>query len=424
MPTKILTGSTLHPGIRKTGNVPGDFQARDVMDKVFTIKPWLYPLSQITFLSKPTARECKNVYGKVEWIEDELIWNEDVTTAASDGGANTMTVTVADSNLYTVGRMVRFDTTDQVGKVTSKPTATTIVVTRPMSAGDLFTGGVGTGLASGAKIHLLGSANGENSDPPDAVGNFGVFRSNYPQIHEKTIKMTDRMIAITKAGGTYGGNQWKEQLMKRGEEMRRDIEMSNWFQTESGAVVDSSTGEVTSYTKGVIQAILDGGGTAATYSTTATGITETEIDLIISARKYGSPNATLFGGNAFTASIERAIKNRYSNFNAVERYGAIKGDGVGRGVRFVEYTFGGQVIEVVRNPLWGGKYTHWGVILDLDTVEPICFPPDDKGSRKMRMEDNIQDNKAPRKEAKLLSDSGIIVTKGAVNTVIRPTTYA
>lgn len=408
---QILSGSTLLSGTRKTGNVPGDFQVRDVMKEVFSIEPWLYPLSQMVFLEKSAGHQCKNVYGKVEWIEDEMIWNQDTFSAVSGGGTNTLTITPTQIKLYTVGRMIRFEDTDQVGRVATVG-STTFTVSRPNSS-DTW-----TSPTAGTNIHLLGSANGENSLPPEAVSDFGVFRYNYPQIHEKTIKMTDRMIAATKAGGTYDGNEWVTQLRKRGKEMRRDIEMNSWFATDAYAAVDSTTGEVITYNKGVFAWVLDNGGTDATYSTT--GITEDELDNIVYQRKFGTPEAVVFAGNDLTAGIEKIIKARYSNVTAVERYGAITGAGVGGGVRFVEYTVGGQVLQIVRNPLWTGKYAKWGCILDMGCVQPIYFPPDDKGQRKMRMEDNIQDPNAPRKEAKILADIGIIVTTAAVNTVIRP----
>jgi hypothetical protein len=64
-------------------------------------------------------------------------------------------------------------------------------------------------------------------------------------------------------------------------------------------------------------------------------------------------------------------------------------------------------IKIVWDPVLDGKFVNWGITIDEGNVKGRHMGNDDKGSRKFRIEANVQTPGTDRKETKLLADIGV-----------------
>jgi len=401
--SKLLSSTTLSQGTRYTGAFNTDFIVRDVENKMYLIEPYNYPLFQYLFLQKNKSIQTGHPLTKHEWPEDELIPALDTMSAAGTGGSTTMTVTPTEISLYRVGTKIRFEETDETGRVTSIDTST-FVATRDS--------GNWTNVSNGTNIHLIGEAYTEAQAPTSFVKTSKVMMYNYCQIFSKFVSMSERAVMASMNGGLYGGNDWEYEMDKKAKEIKRDIELAFWF--NGSALASSSSNIYTTQTAGVIQQIVDGGGLVQPYEGS---IGEDAFDNFLKQKKLGSNNATLFCGVDAAADIEKIVKARYSNIGPVKKYGAIDGS---NNVDVITYSAVGKTVDIMRNPLWEGKYAKWAVLLDDEHVKLQHAAPDHKGSRKMRIEQLVKADGTPLKEAQFKSDVGVDVINAKTACILKP----
>lgn len=399
---KLLDSTTISQGTRYSGSFNTDFVTRDVESDIYLIEPYNYPLFQYLFLQKNKSVMTGNYLTKHEWGEDELVPATDTLAAVGTGGGTTMTITPTETALYKVGTRVRFEETDETGTVTAISPA--IVVTKDS--------GNWTSVAKDGLVILLGEAYTEAQAPTSFVRTSKVMYYNYCQIFSKFVSMSERAVMASMNGGLYYGNDWDMEMSKKAKEMKRDIELAFWFNGATAA--SSSNGIYKTMTGGVIQQLTDRGAYIGTYNGS---LDEDEFDNFLKNKKLGSNMATLFAGVDLAADIEKIIKARYSNDGSVKKYGAIDGSD---NVSVITYTAVGKTIDIIRNPLWEGKYSRWGVLLDDDHVKLQHAGNDHKGSRKMRIEQLVKADGTPLKEAQFKSDVGVIVTNAKTGAILKP----
>lgn len=403
---KILAGTTYQQGTRMTSNLPGDYEVRDVREEVLVTEPFMYPLIQVTALDKEKIRYTANPNAKFEWIEGELITDVDLLDADFAGGANTGTITVDTPALWVKGMVGRFEETDEVFTVTADPTGATIPIIRQGS-------GNFSAVSTQSNIIILGSSYAENDDYPTPVSNYDQFRYGRTQIFQASTSMTDRMIASTKHGGTYGGDQEVQQLQRRMKEFKWRMENGGWW--NEGPDTKSTANGQRTMTGGIFWQALNYDGDEQNFNVR---IDEDRLDTILGGIKYGSPYKRYFAGNTQMQDIEAIIKKRFGFVNnAIDRYQVLK---KAPGLKVLEYTVGNVTVEFIRCPQWVGKYQNWGFICDMDAIEMVSFVADDKGTRTFRLEEGIQANGKPREDKQYLADIGWSLVKSASSVVVRP----
>ena len=398
----LLSANTITHGSRYTGNFNSDFIVRDVEEKMYLMDPYNYPLFQYLFLQKNKSIQTTNPLTKHEWGEDELNPALDTLASAATGGSTTMTIVPTETYLYKVGTKVRFEETDETGVVTA---IGTIVVTKDASTW--------TSVSAGTNIHLLGESYTEVQAPTTFIKTNKVMMNGYCQIFDKMISFSERAMMAAIGKGVYGGNDWDYEMEKKAKETKRDIELAFWL---NGAAVASATaGVYRTSTAGVIYQVENGGGTVQPYSGS---IDEDEFDLFLKNKKLGSNMATLFCGIDAAADIEKIVKARYSNIGPVKKYGAIDGS---NNVDVITYSAVGKTVDIIRNPLWEGKYAKYAVLLDDEHVNLLHAGPDHKG-QKMRTEQLVKADGTPLNEAQIKADVGVIVKNAKTACILKPST--
>lgn len=399
---QLLSANTFTQGSRYTGNFNSDFIVRDVEEKMYLIEPYNYPLFQYLFLQKNKSIQTTHPLTKHEWGEDELNPALDTLASAATGGSTTMTIVPTLTGLYKLGTKVRFEETDETGVVTT--ISGSIVVTKDS--------GNWTSVTSGTNIHLIGESYTEIQAPSSFVKTNKVMMNGYCQIFDKMVSFSERAMMAAMGKGLYGTNDWDYEMEKKAKEMKRDIELAFWL---NGAAVASATaGVYRTSTAGVLYQVENGGGLVDTYSG---AITEDAFDNFLKQKKLGSNQATLFCGIDAAADIEKIVKARYSNIGPVKKYGAIDGS---NNVDVITYSAVGKTVDIIRNPLWEGKYAKYAVLLDDEHVGLLHAGPDHKGSRKMRTEQIVKSDGTPLNEAQIKADVGVIIKNAKTAQILKP----
>lgn len=411
MPKKIVTATTIGTGVRSAGSISGDFVAQNIVEDMMFIAPFQTPFLNYLFLNKSVQwHQTAHLLGLCEIAERELVPNLDTVSTLPTGGSATMTVVPTEPNLYVVGKSILFEETGETGIVTSVTAGTSFVVTRDLDSSNASQ--TWTAPSAGSNIHILGEAHGENDNPPESVYVNPYMRSTRVQLFQKTIKFTDMLVASTKNGGTRGGNFWEQENRDKAASMKIDMENAMWF--NKNHFVKTTSNLVVTKTEGVFYQIENNGGQVLPYGANAD---RQDIKEFLRMSKLGSKKKTFFVGDDLADDIEDAIEDKYSNTQAITRYGAIDGDDT---INILRWRTNNLIVDIIRNPQWQGQYSKWGALIDDNYLNGYYYAPDNKGSRKFRLEMGIQSNGAPREEAQYLSHVGVGISCAPCHGIFRP----
>lgn len=416
MPSPLIySSSSIATGTRYTTGIPTDFVVVDVLKEMMITKPYQTPLLQWAFLNKNVK---KHVTANVEALfmspQLEHVPDHDYLVSIGSGGSATITFVPAQPNLFKVGTSIKFDDTNEAGWV-SAVNGNDITATRDLSTANGAQTWSDTEPTSDTLIHILGEALSESSSIVEAIYTNPFMEKSRTQIFEKSIKMSDRMVAVVKNGGVYGNNWWDNNMQLRGEEMKIEQEKAFWMNDNHYAVT-SSSGYRTK-TQGLIYSILNRGGFRGTFS--GGELDEQEFDNFLSLSSKGSSKKTLFCGTNIMNDIEKFMKKRLQTWQPVARYGVFAGDDV---VNVFTYRKAQLVVEVIWCPLFIGRYSKKAVLLDDNYITLGAFADDDKGQRAMRMEVSVRPDGTPTKEALLMSDVGILLDSPACHGILEEAT--
>jgi hypothetical protein len=421
MPQKIMTqtsigttGGASPVNARFAGGytTSHDFYVRNVWEEMMRIEPYQTPLVNLLFLSKAVKwRETANLMGLFEFPEKEMLPNMTTFKVNSGGaGGTTITINPVEDNLFITGKSVKFLDTGETGYV-SDATSGAVVVTKDWTNAGVAQNWTST-PADDTVVMLLGEAHSENDATPDYVYTEPYMRKNRVQLFEKSVKMSDILIASTKNGGTYGGNWWTDEMREKAITMKRDMETAFWFNNDHSQFIQS--GVLRTKTAGLIWTIENWGGFKHNYGVTCD---KSAFNYFLSLSQRGSKKKTLFVGNDLMADIESIIDNKYYNVKSVSRYGPIEGDDV---INILEYRTANVIVDIIRNPMFEEKYSKYGVMIDDGFLYGCHYANDNKGSRKWRIEQGVQANGAPREEAKYLAHVGIGLACGPNHGLLVP----
>lgn len=367
----------------------------DIDSVLRLIKPYQTPLMQWLFFSNKQSKVVLNKNSKFSWFEDEYLPHQTTVTAAvnltSTYYLNLTSSNCADVSFFKLYDLVYIEANDELAFVSTVTSPTDITLTKvhatiptaltAIAAGDI-----------GSYVKIVGSWNLENNEKTTSLTTQEVEVYNYCTIFNEGIGSTGR----DQAGENYtDGKTHDEEVMKKMEEMKLMYERNFLFSN-----VAATTGTTTA-TKKTIGKGLKGFFTSNAVSY-AGAISEVGLDNFFSqVFAKGSQNRTFVVGNNLFNGIAKIAKDKQGSFPSVidSSYGG----------RVNTYIHGMGDVKIVRNSLMDGKFANAGFIYQEDQIIPRHMGNDKKGSRKFRIEANVETPGADRTETKLLADIGLQV---------------
>jgi hypothetical protein len=367
----------------------------DIDSVLRLIKPYQTPLMQWLFFSNKQSKVVLNKNSKFSWFEDEYLPHQTTVTAAvnltSTYYLNLTSSNCADVSFFKLYDLVYIEANDELAFVSTVTSSTDITLTKvhatiptaltAIAAGDI-----------GSYVKIVGSWNLENNEKTTSLTTQEVEVYNYCTIFNEGIGSTGR----DQAGENYtDGKTHDEEVMKKMEEMKLMYERNFLFSN-----VAATTGTTTA-TKKTIGKGLKGFFTSNAVSY-AGAISEVGLDNFFSqVFAKGSQNRTFVVGNNLFNGIAKIAKDKQGSFPSVidSSYGG----------RVNTYIHGMGDVKIVRDSLMDGKFANAGFIYQEDQIIPRHMGNDKKGSRKFRIEANVETPGADRTETKLLADIGLQV---------------
>lgn len=367
----------------------------DIDSVLRLIKPYQTPLMQWLFFSNKQSKVVLNKNSKFSWFEDEYLPHQTTVTAAvnltSTYYLNLTSSNCADVSFFKLYDLVYIEANDELAFVSTVTSSTDITLTKVHAT-------IPTALTAiaasdiGSYIKIVGSWNLENNEKTTSLTTQEVEVYNYCTIFNEGIGSTGR----DQAGENYtDGKTHDEEVMKKMEEMKLMYERNFLFSN-----VAATTGTTTA-TKKTIGKGLKGFFTSNAVSY-AGAISEVALDNFFSqVFAKGSQNRTFIVGNNLFNGIAKIAKDKQGSFPSVidSSYGG----------RVNTYIHGMGDVKIVRNSLMDGKFANAGFIYQEDQIIPRHMGNDKKGSRKFRIEANVETPGADRTETKLLADIGLQV---------------
>ena len=370
-------------------------QKPDIDTVLRVLKPYQTPLMQWLFFSNKQSKVVTNANAKFSWFEDEYLPHQTTVTAAvtltSTYYLNLTSSNCADVSFFKLYDLVYIEANDELAFVSTVASSTDITLTKvhatiPTALTAIAASGIGS------YVKIVGSWNLENNEKTTSLTTQEVEVYNYLTIFNEGIGTTGR----DQAGQNWtDGKTHDEEVMKKMEEMKLQYERNFLYSN-----VAVTTGTTTATKKTV------GKGLKGFFTTNAVdysgAITETALDAFFTqVLAKGDMQRTFVVGNGLFNGITKIAKDKQGSFPSQ-----------------IDSTFGGRInmyihgmgdIKVVRDPVLDGKFTNSGFIFQEDQIIPRHMGNDKKGSRKFRIEANVQTPGADRTETKLLADIGIQV---------------
>lgn len=367
----------------------------DIDSVLRLIKPYQTPLMQWLFFSNKQSKVVLNKNSKFSWFEDEYLPHQTTVTAAVNLTdtyyLNLTSSNCADVSFFKLYDLVYIEANDELAFVSTVTSSTDITLTKVHAT-------IPTALTAiaasdiGSYVKIVGSWNLENNEKTTSLTTQEVEVYNYCTIFNEGIGSTGR----DQAGENYtDGKTHDEEVMKKMEEMKLMYERNFLFSN-----VAATTGTTTA-TKKTIGKGLKGFFTSNAVSY-AGAISEVGLDNFFSqVFAKGSQNRTFVVGNNLFNGIAKIAKDKQGSFPSVidSSYGG----------RVNTYIHGMGDVKIVRDSLMDGKFANAGFIYQEDQIIPRHMGNDKKGSRKFRIEANVETPGADRTETKLLADIGLQV---------------
>ena len=373
-------------GVRTSQSYPANQLMPDIERMLMLLEPYQTPFLQwLMFSNAGNSKKVINKTGKYSWFEDEFFPYQ--TTLLSDfaGGSATGNIVVASATgLYLkVGDIVLLESSDQMGYVTVISTDTITISTMDGST-------VLLAATAGDYVKIIGNLNNEYAGTPVAMSTEAIERYNYLTIFTESVATTGR----DEAGEAWtDGESHDEQLEKKIKELKLKVERFMLLSTATPA-----TRTISSYLWTYGQGLL-GRVTTNAQSYTSGSLTETIWNNYWSkVLSKGSNRRHHYVGSQQMADINTLFGSKsVPNTTITTEYGVDM-------KRWVS-TFG--IVDIIWDPILDGKYSKYGISIDPGTVKLRYMANDKKGSRKFRVEENVETPGYDGTTDKILMDVGI-----------------
>lgn len=362
-------------------------QMPDVDRVLFLLKPYQYPVFQWIYFSQgKKAQAVYNERGKFSWFEDGFVGHQTTLTGSgiAGGSASEDNIGLTDKTIFAEGDIIFVDATEQLVYVDS--TASNEVDITSMSGSNIT-------AATTGYVRKIGSRNSEYELARTPVSTKEEEIYNYLTIYNESVAMSGRR----QAGKNWtDGKTFAAQVQKKIEEMKFMYERNFIYSTEKGIASKTTTDGTFDVTWG--EGFL---GRYTTNRVSYSTLTETAWDDYLQT-VFEKGNAVKFhvAGSSQITAINKIIKDRYKVEPKpyTDKYG----------VRLSEYITPFGDLKLMRDPiLEGSKFSNWGITFDEEYVKMRYMANDDVGSRKFRIEENVQTPGRDAKQTKVMCDIGI-----------------
>lgn len=377
-------------GTRTSGTLLAGNNKPDIDSVLKVLKPYQTPLMQKLFFSTRKSKPVTSSHGKFSWFEDEFMPHQTAVAEAgvtASGGKLPLTTSNVGRILHLkVGDIVYIEANDVCGYVESNNGTTASIghIDGSTSLNNV--------TVAGSFIKTIGSMYSEIAGTPTALSTTPIEKYNYLTKFQEAVKTTGRV----QAGQTYtDGMTHAEQVAKKMEEMKLQFERNFIFSLTSGSRA-SADGTPVTWGQGALGRITS--VVSASYTTLTEAIWDAYL-LSLSAK--GGDSKTHYCGSGQFNALQGIIKAKVGSLPAVVK--------TEYGVRVTSYLHSSVQINLVMNPVFDGKFANWGVTLDDDPqlVTGRHMANDLKGSRKFRVENNVETPGSDYTETKLMADIGI-----------------
>lgn len=373
MSTTVIAGPLSSSNVLSTNQMPDN-------DKLlYLLKPYQTPLMQKLYFSQRQSEAVTDATGLFSWFEDVLYPHQIALSGAgiAGGSASETAIGLAESTHAAAGDIFLVEDTEEMVYVNS------------IAGGDVditsMDGSNITACTTGY-IKKIGSRNSEYDTARIAQSTQEVKLSNYLNIFSETVAMTGREQA---AKHFTNGRSMKEQIKKKVEEMKQQFERNFKFSTGSG----TNTAGTYSYTWG--KGFL---GLVTTNKVSYTSVTEDSFDAFF-ATVFGKGSRTrdLYCGTNLSVAINKIVKDKYQVTGIpAKEYG----------IDLMRYILPFGVVNIIFDPYMDGKFVDYGFAVDWESVKLRYMANDEKGSRKFRIEENVETPGTDGKAVKIIADLG------------------
>lgn len=269
----------------------------DMADKIALLEPSANPLTVI--LNRMGKNVTKDF--RFQWMDDKLAtkWGkiDETSVVSSQNKGDTTTIKVADQSAFSPGYTIKFMSSGEVGYITELSGNDSIVVRRGI---EQESSGSVDDLPADDDILILFNTSEQGAGKPALLHTQPSLHWNYTEIIRTALGITGTL----KAMDMHGGNDKTYREMKKGIEHAVAIERKMWF-GERGYETNSTTGEPTTWTRGIFSWLENGGANTLQ-------VTDGYLDpyifndwLISEAFRYGNKQRKIgFCGPTFMATIQ------------------------------------------------------------------------------------------------------------------------
>ncbi len=377
-------------------------QMPDIDKVLYLLKPYQTPVLQWLYFSqgRNKAEKIINSSGKFYWFEDENYpYMTTLDTAFSSVEASsTDNVNFGDKTMFNEGDIVLIESSEQLVYVDSVDGGEVDITT--LSGNNIADASANT------HVKIIGSLNYEFDGARTAVATQETEMYNYASVFSETVSTSGRY----QAGEQYtDGRTHKEQVRKRIEEMKSQVERNFLFSTERGSKLNSTSKYRATYGYGAL-------GFISTNKTSYAGtLSESAFDNYLkSVFAKGSNIKRHYAGASQIQAINKIVKDLYqvTDTDNTSEYGAALNTYI--------TPFG--KLKLFWNPVMDGKFSGYGFTLDEENVKLRFMANDNKGSRKFRIEDHVETPGTDGEITKLLMDVGLQLTNESENGILYDST--
>lgn len=373
-------------GVRSSQSYPAAQLKPDIERALFLLEPYQTPFLQFLFFSAGVKqKKVINKTGKYSWFEDEYFPHQAALTAAFTApGAATGDLTIANYAYFKQNDIILIEDSDQMAYVTATPSSSTVAISSLDASTNLLA------AANGTNVKILGNLNNEYAGTPTAMSTQAVEKNNYLTIFTEAVATTGR----DEAGEAWtDGETHDEQVEKKIKELKLKVERFFMLSTATPATRTVSS-YLWTYGNGALGRITTN---VSTYTAGAMTLAQWNAHWLKVFAK-GSKRRIHYVGSQQLSDINAMIADKVQlKENITTEFG----------VQMSRIYTDTGIVDLTWDPVLDGKYTNYGISLDPEDVVLRYMANDKKGSRRFRVEENVETPGTDGSTTKILMDVGI-----------------
>jgi hypothetical protein len=377
-------------GPRTSANTTSTNKAIDMDPQMKYIQDYQTPINQFYIMDKAASRPTKESRSKFRWHEKSALARTNTLSAGLTGGAATeSTVALGTSTLLKFGDTFLVVSTGEVLRVTSTGNTTTVNVANTQS-GNI------TAVGAGAAIIILNSAVKEDYARTETISNNAEEKIGYCQIGLDGVQMSGREDAEEKY---TDGESFKDLVNEKLREITKYEERKWLYNAEAR---DDSSANIT-YSAGFRRVTTN-------VKTWAGSLDETEIlDMLEMVFAQQDTNELFaYGGGSYMRGLDAFLKDRftYNTDDYIKVYGGLSK--TGGSPKLLKFLSPWGMVNYCWNPMLSGDvYSNSCLYLNRSKTKLRYMKNDSNGSRKFRIEPDVQDNGTGLVFDQLMWDTGL-----------------